>query len=291
MGRPTDTPSGAAPDTTTRVSHGSDEANDADKALAAMGYKPVFKREFSMWSCFSFALSISGLFGTVATTFSYPLTAGGPASVVWCWLIAGFGALCLALSVAEISSAYPTSGAMYFTVKYLAPPEWVATIAWLDGWLNLIGQICGSASSVYGASQMLLAAVSIGSDFVYVPSQGHIIGVMAALSVLHSAVNSMSTAWLNHFAKTYAVFHIVVLVAACVSLLVMQKDKHSAEYVFTHVEAASGWTPPGFSFLFGFLSVAWTMTEYVPLIFWIAWMVLTTAQQLRCNRAVRFPLC
>ncbi|KAK0719589.1 hypothetical protein B0H67DRAFT_642926 [Lasiosphaeris hirsuta] len=156
---------------TATVSHCADETTDADKALATMGYKPVFKREFSMWSCFSFALSISGLFGTVATTFSYPLTAGGAASAIWCWLIAGFGALCLALSVAEIASAYPTSGALYFTIKYLVSPGHVAVIAWIDGWLNLIGQVCGSASSEYGAAQMLLAAVSIGTDFAYAPTQ------------------------------------------------------------------------------------------------------------------------
>lgn len=215
-----------------------------------------------MWSCFSFALSISGLFGTVTTTFSYPIIAGGAASAVWCWLIGGAGALCLALSIAEISSAYPTSGALYFTIKYLAPLQWVPVIAWVDGWLNLIGQICGSASSAYGASQMLLAAVSIGSDFGYFPTQGHIIGVMAALTFVHALLNTMSTAWLNHLAKTYAVFHIGVLVAACIALLVLQKDKHTAEYAFTNVEPSSGWTPPGFSFLFGFLSVAWTMTDY-----------------------------
>ncbi len=93
-----------------------------------------------------------------------------------------------------------------------------------------------------------------------VSGKGHIIGVMAALSVFHAMINSLSTAWLNHFAKTYAVFHIAILIAASVSLLVLQKDKHTAEYAFTDVEVASGWSPPGFSFLFGFLSVAWTMT-------------------------------
>ncbi|KAL1869187.1 hypothetical protein VTK73DRAFT_3323 [Phialemonium thermophilum] len=227
-----------------------------------MGYAPVFKRQFSMWSCFSFALSISGLFGTTATTFSYPLTAGGSASAVWCWLIGGAGALCLALSIAEVSSAYPTSGGMYFTLKYLAPPRYVPAIAWIVGWLNLIGQICGSASSEYGTAQMLLAAVSIGSDFSYFPTQGHIIGVMAVLSVVHGLINSVSTAWLHHLTKSYAVVHIGVLIAAAVSLLVLQKDKHSAKYVFTNVEPESGWQPVGFSFLFGFLSVCWTMTDY-----------------------------
>lgn len=112
------------------------EPSAADKALAQMGYQPVnlplqpsretrrsraclltrllpwqvFRREFSMWSTFSFALSISGMYATIMTTFSYPLYAGGAPSAVWSWLIAGFGAMCLALSVAEIMSAYPTSG-------------------------------------------------------------------------------------------------------------------------------------------------------------------------------------
>ena len=63
-----------------------------------------------MWSCFGFALSISGLYATIMATFTYPLHAGGAASVVWCWLIGGGGALALALSIAEIASAYPTSG-------------------------------------------------------------------------------------------------------------------------------------------------------------------------------------
>ncbi len=39
-----------------------------------------------------------------------------------------------------------------------------------SGWLNLIDQICGSASSEYGAAQMLFEAASIGSDFTYYPT-------------------------------------------------------------------------------------------------------------------------
>ncbi|GAB1316868.1 polyamine transporter tpo5 [Madurella fahalii] len=237
------------------------EMDEADRALAAMGYTPVFKREFSMWSCFSFALSISGLYATIITTFIYPLYAGGAASVVWCWLIGGGGALALALSIAEISSSYPTSGAMYFTLKYLCPQEYLPVVAWLDGWLNLIGTITGTASSQYGAAQMLLSAVSIGTGFSYQPTQGHITGVMAALCMIHALVNSLSTAWLNKISSTYAVFHIGVLIAAAAALLALQREKHDAAYVFTNLEPLSGWTPPGFSFFFGCLSAAWIMTN------------------------------
>jgi hypothetical protein len=106
------------------------DLSDADAQLAAQfGYNPVFKREFGYLSTFSFAVSISGLFATIMTTFSYPLYAGGSASAVWCWLISGAGCMCIAVSarvptqnltrlinlqcsVAELVSAYPTSGGL-----------------------------------------------------------------------------------------------------------------------------------------------------------------------------------
>ncbi|RFU36272.1 hypothetical protein B7463_g120, partial [Scytalidium lignicola] len=215
-----------------------------------------------MFSCFSFAVSISGLFATVSTTFSYPLYAGGAASAVWCWLISGFGCMCIALSVSELVSAYPTSGGLYFTCKYLVPPGWVAEVGWLCGWLNLLGQATGAASGEYGAAQLLLAAVSMGSDFKYTPTQGHTIAVMAGLFVVHGLINSLTTRALERFTRSYVVFHVVVLIAAIISLLVKQDNKHTAKYVFTDIQSESGWNPLGFSFLFGFLSVSWTMTDY-----------------------------
>jgi len=54
-----------------------------------------------------------------------------------------------------------------------------------------------------------------------------------------------------------------LIISLCaVALLAVTKNKHDAHYVFTHVEGNAGWTPIGFSFLFGFLSVSWTMTDY-----------------------------
>ncbi|KAL8787893.1 MAG: hypothetical protein Q9213_001920 [Squamulea squamosa] len=181
-----------------------EELTDDDADLAAkFGYKPVFKREFGYLSTFSFAVSISGLFSTVATTFSYPLYAGGASSAV-----------------------------------------------------------AGVASSEYGAASLLLAAVSMGSDFTYVPTIGTTIGVMAALTVLTGFVNSLSTYWMEKMTKTYVIFHIAILVTCSIALLAKCENRHNAKYVFTDVDATSGWTPVGFSWLFGFLSVSWTMTDY-----------------------------
>lgn len=170
--------------------------------------------------------------------------------------------MCIALSVAELVSAYPTSGGLYFTCKYLAPPNWVAEISWLTGWLNLLGQIAGAASTEYGCAQLLLAAAAMGSNFTYVPTSGHTVGVMAAITLFHGVLNSMNTSMLEKLTKTYVFFHLLVLISCCITLLVMTKDKHDSNYVWTVVTPASGWTPTGFSFLFGFLSASWTMTDY-----------------------------
>ncbi len=89
------------------------------------------------------------------TTFSYPLVAGGGACAIWSWLLAGAGALSLALSSAEIASAYPTAGkrascrpwlvleltssrpgALYFTLRFLAPKEHVPIVSWVCGTLH-----------------------------------------------------------------------------------------------------------------------------------------------------------
>jgi amino acid transporter len=172
--------------------------------------------------------------------------------------------MCIACSVAELVSAYPTCGGLYYTVSRLAPPKWVPSISWITGWINLLGQVAGIASSEYGSAQLLLAAVSMGSNFTYTPSVGTTVGVMAALTVLCGFVNSLSTYWMEKMTKTYVIFHVLVLVTCCIALLAKTENKHSASYVFKDVPETtlSGWTPKGFSFLFGFLSVSWTMTDY-----------------------------
>lgn len=170
--------------------------------------------------------------------------------------------MCIALSVAELVSAYPTSGGLYFTLKYVVPETQVPIISWMCGWLNLLGQVAGVASTDYSCAQLLLAAVSMGTDFTYLPTQDQTVAVMAGIVALHGAINTLSTKWLDRITKFYAIFHIAVLVACAISLLVLQKNKHTASYVFADIQPQSGWSNKGWSFLFGFLSVAWCMTEY-----------------------------
>lgn len=170
--------------------------------------------------------------------------------------------MCIAASVSELVSAYPTCGGLYFTVSRLIHPTWVPSISWVVGWLNLLGQIAGVASSEYGAAQILLAAVSLGSNGSYTPTTGHTVAVQAGLTIFHGIINSFPTKWLARITTSYIVFHGLVILTCSIALLAMCPNRHTGSYVFTYVDSESGWSPVGWSFLFGFLSVSWTMTDY-----------------------------
>jgi hypothetical protein len=168
-------------------------------------------------------------------------------------------------------SAYPTCGGLYYSVSRLAPEEYVPILSWVTGWLNVLGQIAGVAASEWGAASLLLAAVSIASDFTYAPTVDQTVATMAGLAVVSGMANSMSTYWMEKLTRSYVIFHILVMVSCAIALLVMATPengtpKHSAEYVFTDITNQSGWSPTGWSFMFGFLSVSWTMCKLSKLV-------------------------
>lgn len=58
-------------------------------------------------------------------------------------------AMVIASCVAELVSAYPTAGGMYFVTKHVVPDQHVAIWAWIIGWCNFLGQATGVASLAY----------------------------------------------------------------------------------------------------------------------------------------------
>ena len=59
---------------------------DAQK-LAALGYKQEFKREFNSLSLFCFAFSMMGVLASVSASINFPMSHGGPVSMVWGWYV------------------------------------------------------------------------------------------------------------------------------------------------------------------------------------------------------------
>ncbi|QRV98349.1 amino acid permease [Ceratobasidium sp. AG-Ba] len=243
-----------------------DNAGDDDAELLAMGYVPSFKREFTNVATISFAFSIMGMCSSIATTFNTPLTLGGPASVVWCWILGASMCFTLGASIAEIVSAFPTAGGLYTASAQLVPPKRRAIVGWVVGWLNMLGQVAGVSSTEFGLANMIWGAVVISKKEKYVVSQGMVVGLMIALLVVHGILNSLATKWLARLTSGFVFVNVGATLLIIIVLLATtpRSEMHPASYVFGSagiINQTGGWNT-GIAFLFGLLSVQWTMTDY-----------------------------
>ncbi|CAK7274983.1 GABA/polyamine transporter [Sporothrix epigloea] len=242
--------------------HGSD-----DDVLGALGYRPEFKREFSLWSTFCVSFAVLGLLPSVASTLYYGMGYAGTPGMAWGWLIAMIFIQCIAMGMAELCSAMPTSGGLYYAAAVLAPPKYGPFAAWITGWSNWLGQVTGAPSVDYSLASMILAAVTIKKPD-YVPQNYQVFLLTILLMVVHAVISSMPTKWVAQFNSIGSTFNIIALVV--VFVVILSADNRTSQGLSRFNSSASVWGefyagtdfPKGVSILMSFIAVIWTMSGY-----------------------------
>lgn len=238
-----------------------------EEVLAALGYKPEFKREFSLWTTFCVSFAVLGLLPSFASTLWYGLGYSGTPGTVWGWIIAMAFIQCVAMGMAELCSSMPTSGGLYYAAAVLAPPGWGPLAAWVTGWSNWMGQVSGAPSVNYGTAAMILAAASI-NDPTYVPTTYQTFLVTTALMVIHACISSMPTRWIGTFNSYGSTFNIIALI---VVVIIIPAGTNRPEQGLSRFSPSSqvwgsfyegtDW-PNGVAVLMSFIAVIWTMSGY-----------------------------
>ncbi|KAI5254869.1 amino acid transporter [Aureobasidium subglaciale] len=241
--------------------------NQDEETLAALGYKPEFKREFNLWTTFCVSFAVLGLLPSFASTLYYGMGYAGTAGMTWGWLVAMIGIQSVAASMAELCSSMPTSGGLYYSSAVLAPPGWGPLAAWITGWSNWLGQITGAPSVNYGTAAMTLAAASIvNPDFVPQNYQVYLLTVL--LMIIHACMASLPTktiARVNNFGSS---FNIVALVVVLILIPAGTNREEQGLPRFTGSKEVWGDIyagtdfPSGVSILMSFIGVIWTMSGY-----------------------------
>src|SRR5204863_9112771 len=98
----------------------------------------------------NFAISftiISILSGCVTLFYLVPTTTGYSAASIG-WPLVTIFVVIVALGMAELASAFPTAGGLYYWASKLGGPGW----GWFTGWFNLIGQFAVTAGIDSGAA-------------------------------------------------------------------------------------------------------------------------------------------
>jgi amino acid transporter len=112
-------------------------ADDDARDLAQLGYAQQLFREMGGFSNFAVSFSIISILTGAVLLFGYGLKYAGPMANSVGWPLVSLFTLAVAASMAEIASAYPTAGGLYFWAFRLGGRGW----AWATAWLNMIGQV------------------------------------------------------------------------------------------------------------------------------------------------------
>ncbi|RMZ79448.1 hypothetical protein DV738_g3358, partial [Chaetothyriales sp. CBS 135597] len=238
-----------------------------EEALAALGYKSEFKREFTLWTSFCVSFAVLGLLPSFASTLWYGMGYAGTPGMVWGWPIAMVFIQCVAMGMAELCSSMPTSGGLYYASAVLAPPGYGPFASWITGWSNWLTQVTAAPSVNYSLSCMILAAVSINKP-EYVPTNWQIWLLCTLLMVLHAIISSMPTHWIATFNSYGSTFNIIALVITIIIIPAGTNRPDQGLSRFTKSSTVWGTFyegteySSGIAILMSFIAVIWTMSGY-----------------------------
>ena len=115
-----------------------------------MGYAQELNRGMSRFSNFAISFTIISILSGCLTALQFGLQHGGPPAMIWGWLLVGVLVMFAGLSMAEICSAFPTAGGLYYWAAKLAPGKSAPIWSWFTGWFNLLGQVAVTAGITFG---------------------------------------------------------------------------------------------------------------------------------------------
>jgi amino acid transporter len=193
--------------------------------LRKLGYAQQLFREMGGFSNFAISFSIISILTGAVLLYGYGLKFAGPIINTVGWPVVSLFTLCVAASMAELASVYPTAGGLYFWAFRLGGRAW----AWVTAWLNMIGQVAATAGINVAAAIYIIGAIArifnLPND-MQVPIFGKLTGwyfqlfvmvLITAPQVLINIFGIRATARLNDFSVWWhigGVFLIAVLLTA-----------------------------------------------------------------------------
>src|SRR3954467_15943366 len=135
---------------------GRTEDHDA-RTLADLGYKQELARAWSGFTNFAISFTIISVLAGTFTTFGQAWNAGGPIAISIGWPVICAFILLVAVSMSELTSAFPTAGGPYWWAARLGGAGW----RWFTGWFNIVGLLGIVASVGYGAAFFLYSLLGL----------------------------------------------------------------------------------------------------------------------------------
>lgn len=224
----------------------------AETATKSFGYKQELIRDMGGFSNFAVSFSIISILTGAVSYYGYGFSQGGPAMMGIGWPLVTFFVLFVAAAMAELTSAIPTSGAIYHWASILGGPTW----GWFTGWLNIVGQVTIVAGIDYGCA-------TFASNLLFSqPSKVVFLGTYAVILISHALLNHFGIDLVSKLNSVSAIYH-VVGVLLIIGVLIAVGPQHHISYLYSTFSTQTSSSMPYWgAFLVGLLQAQWTLTGY-----------------------------
>ena len=179
----------------------------------ASGYKTVLHRGLGAVANFAFGFTEVAVLASFTSLYGTSLSNGGPATLVWCWLVTWFMLTLASFSMAEICSAYPSAGSVYHWSAQLVPARYSAIASYICGWANFVGNVAGDASFANFFGSFFSSALEASGIATY--SSQAAVGVSIGVLLLWSVLNMFrvdQVGWINNLAAFVHAGSIIVII-------------------------------------------------------------------------------
>ncbi|KAK4161048.1 putative amino acid permease [Cladorrhinum sp. PSN259] len=224
-----------------------------------LGYQPELKRNRSMFTLLFQSLAIAAIpygFGGPLISAIY---GGGQLPMFLGWIIVLIVDECIALSLGELASRYPTSAGPYYWSFQLAPPQFRKVLSFITGWTWLIGNWTITLSVNFGFASLIAACIALyHPDFVIESWQ--LLLIFYAVCLMTFVVCAFGNRFLPTVDTACAVFTLIAILVTLVCLSAKAEvGRNSVGTTLGHYDnSLSGWGD--FSFFIGILPAAYTFS-------------------------------
>jgi amino acid transporter len=222
----------------------------------------------STFSNFAISFTIISILAGNLTTFYLGMQAGGPRVITISWIIVGAMSTLVAMGMAEICSAYPTAGGLYYWSAKVAKRN-NAGWSWFTGWVNLIGLVGVVASVDYALATFTGYFISFYDTswlwFRDTLDARSIMFIYFFMLVAHGLLNTFGVRLVKLLSDISVWWHVLGASLIVIALLVIPSNTEGFGSLMDDRNML-GWDFPGaywfYVFPIGFLLAQYMLTGY-----------------------------
>ena len=220
-----------------------------ESMMARWGKRQQLKRNFSLLSIIGLTTTLMITWEGLINAFQAGLENGGPAGLIYGFILTWTGVFSQALVMAELGAMIPLAGGQYNWVAVLAPEKSSKYLSYLTGWTSVIGWQATTCTTLFLASTMIQGLL-IQNSLSYTPQRWHATLIGYAILAFSVFINTYLATSLPKIESVVLLLHVFGFLFVLIPLVYFGPHGDPAT-VFTQFLNEGHWPTQGLSFFIG----------------------------------------